>query len=74
MRLLLLLLLLVLLPWPRKARLERGGDEGREEVGDSGEDPGDESVTEDESTVEMVVVGDESVESVEAKVEMLCWA
>lgn len=44
---------------------------GRDETGDSGDDPGDESVTDDESTVETVVVGDESVESVEADVDTL---
>jgi len=39
------------------------GDKGRTDVGDSGEELGDRSVTEGESKVEAVVVGDESVES-----------
>lgn len=44
------------------------------EIGDSGEELGEGSVSEDESTVDMVVVGDESVES-EACVDVLslCW-
>lgn len=43
-------------------------------MGDSGEELGDGSVREDESTVDIVVVGDESVES-EACVDVLslCW-
>lgn len=40
--------------------------------GDSGEDPGDISVTLESSTVEMVVVGEESVDS-EADVDVLSW-
>lgn len=40
------------------------------EIGDSGEGPGDGSVTDDESMVEMVVVGDESEDS-EATVDVL---
>lgn len=45
-------------------------DSGIIEMGDSGEEPGDVSVIDDESTVEIVVVGDESAEA-EADVEVL---
>jgi hypothetical protein len=45
-------------------------DSGRRVMGDSGDELGDGSEREDESTVEMVVVGEESVES-DACVEVL---
>lgn len=38
-------------------------DKGTSVIGDSGEEEGDGSDKEDESTVDMVVVGEESVES-----------
>lgn len=49
-------------------------DSGTKVMGDSGEDEGEGSDSEDESTVDIVVVGDESVES-EVCVEVLsrCW-
>jgi hypothetical protein len=49
-------------------------DNGTKVMGDSGEDEGEGSDSEDESTVDIVVVGDESVES-EVCVEVLsrCW-
>lgn len=54
--------------------LARTGPKGMAGGGDSGEEPGDESVTDGESTVETVVVGEESVEADEpdeAEVETL---
>lgn len=53
-------------PKPCDAKEERGSVD----PGDSGEELGDGSVSDDESTVEIVVVGDESVES-EACVDVL---
>lgn len=49
-------------------------DNGTSVIGDSGEELGDGSDSEDESTVDTVVVGEESVES-DACVEVLsrCW-
>jgi hypothetical protein len=38
-------------------------DKGTKVMGDSGEDEGEGSDSEDESTVDIVVVGDDSVES-----------
>ena len=49
------------------------GDRGRVELGDSGEELGDGSVMDGESKVELVVVGDESVESEETEAPLLCW-
>jgi hypothetical protein len=50
--------------------LEEKDERGKIETGDSGDEPGDVSVIEDESTVEIVVVGDESAEA-DADVEVL---
>jgi hypothetical protein len=49
---------------------EDSGRSGRSVMGDSGDELGDGSDNEDESTVDMVVVGEESVES-DACVEVL---
>jgi hypothetical protein len=49
------------------------GDRGRAELGDSGDELGDGSVMDGESKVELVVVGDESVESEEIEAPLLCW-
>jgi hypothetical protein len=49
------------------------GDRGRVELGDSGDELGDGSVMDGESKVELVVVGDESVESEEMEAPLLCW-
>ena len=43
------------------------------EAGDAGDGPGDGSVMEEPSIVEMVVVGEESVESDEVEVLPRCW-
>ena len=48
------------------------GDRGRVELGDSGDELGDGSVMDGESKVELVVVGDESVESEEMETALLC--
>ena len=50
--------------------LEEKDERGSIEIGDSGDEPGDVSAMEDESTVEIVVVGDESAEA-EVEVEVL---
>jgi hypothetical protein len=52
-------------PWNEsKPKFELENDEsGTSVIGDSGEELGDGSDNEDESTVDIVVVGDESVES-----------
>ena len=47
-------------------------ERGRSVMGDSGEELGEGSDNEDESTVDIVVVGEESVES-DACVEVLSW-
>jgi hypothetical protein len=49
------------------------GDRGSVELGDSGDELGDGSVMDGESKVELVVVGDESVESEEMEAPLLCW-
>ena len=49
------------------------GDRGRVELGDSGDELGDGSVMDGESKVELVVVGDESVDSEEMEAALLCW-
>jgi hypothetical protein len=49
------------------------GDRGRVELGDSGDELGDGSVMDGESKVELVVVGDESVDSEEIEAALLCW-
>jgi hypothetical protein len=49
------------------------GDRGRVELGDSGDELGDGSVIDGESKVELVVVGDESVDSEEMEAALLCW-
>ena len=48
------------------------GDRGSVEFGDSGDELGDGSVMDGESKVEIVVVGDESVESEEIEAALLC--
>jgi hypothetical protein len=50
--------------------LEEKDESGSIEIGDSGDEPGDVSAMEDESTVEIVVVGEESAEA-EVEVEVL---
>ena len=57
--------------YPLRSDIVGLNDDNDAEVGDSGDELGVVSVTETESNVEMVVVGDESVES-EAVEEMLC--
>jgi hypothetical protein len=48
------------------------GDRGSVEFGDSGDELGDGSVMDGESKVDIVVVGDESVESDEMEAALLC--
>lgn len=48
------------------------GDSGTRVMGDSGDELGEGSDSEDESTVDMVVVGDESVESDACREDVLC--
>jgi hypothetical protein len=48
------------------------GDSGSVEFGDSGDELGDGSVTDGEPKVDIVVVGDESVESDEMEAALLC--
>jgi hypothetical protein len=48
------------------------GDRGSAEFGDSGDELGDGSVTDGESKVEAVVVGEDSVESEETEAVLLC--